>query len=226
MVFFIYTYEKAWCGKLWHDSFNYVLKSKYMRTEKLMMGTIVALTTFLVMCSCANESNDSVAKADSINKAERQAADSMVRNDQPDEASSKFLVRAANSGMTEVMISKVAVDRSTRQPVKDIARMLVADHQMVNDQVKSLAQQRNITLPDSISQDSKKMHDDVIAKRGTEFDKKYVNQMIDSHQESINSFESILNDTNDAAVKTFAQNTLPKLREHLDKLKQVKDGIK
>ncbi|MCR6721073.1 MAG: DUF4142 domain-containing protein [Chitinophagaceae bacterium] len=197
-----------------------------MRTEKIMMGTLGAFTSLLVLCSCGNEGNDSVAKADSINKAERRAADSLERADRPDEASSRFLVRAANSGMTEVMLSNVARDRSTRQPIKDIAQMLVADHQMVNGQVKTLAQQRNIALPDSISEDSKKTYDDVVAKRGTDFDKKYVNQMISNHEESINLFEGVLNDTNDAGVKTFAQNTLPKLREHLEKLKQIKDGIK
>lgn len=197
-----------------------------MRTEKIIMGTLGAFTSLLVLCSCGNESNDSVAKADSINNAERRAADSLERADRPDEASSRFLVRAANSGMTEVMLSNVAKDRSTRQPIKDIAQMLVADHQMVNGQVKTLAQQRNITLPDSISQESKKTHDDVVAKRGTDFDKKYLDQMISNHEESINLFEGVLNDTNDAGVRTFAQNTLPKLREHLEKLKQIKDGMK
>ena len=190
------------------------------------MAAFAALAGCFIMSSCNNEAGDSVEKADSINTAERRSADSSMRMAQPDEATSRFLVRAANSGMTEVMLGRVAADRATRQPVKDIARMLVSDHQAVNEQVKDLARQRSIALPDSISEESRKKYDDITAKRGTEFDKEYVDKMIDSHQESVDLFEGILNDTNDAGIKTFAQNTLPKLREHLDKLKQVKDGMR
>lgn len=199
-----------------------------MRTEKLVMGAMGACASLLMLFSCNNDGKDSVEKADSINRAERQRLeeDSIRRANQPDEASSKFLVRAANSGMTEVMMSQAAIERSTRQPVKDVAQMLVSDHRAANDQVKSLAQQRNVALPDSISDESRKDYNDIVAKRGTDFDKKYVNQMIDNHEKSIKMFEDVLNDTQDAGVRNFAQNTLPKLRQHLDMLKQVKDGIK
>lgn len=199
-----------------------------MRTEKLVMGAMGACASLLMLFSCNNDGKDSVEKADSINRAERQRLeeDSIRRANQPDEASSKFLVRAANSGMTEVMMSQAAIERSTRQPVKDVAQMLVSDHRAANDQVKSLAQQRNVALPDSISDESRKDYNDIVAKRGTDFDKKYVNQMIDNHEKSIKMFEDVLNDTQDAGVRNFAQNTLLKLRQHLDMLKQVKDGIK
>lgn len=192
------------------------------------MGAMGACASLLMLFSCNNDGKDSVEKADSINRAERQRLeeDSIRRANQPDEASSKFLVRAANSGMTEVMMSQAAIERSTRQPVKDVAQMLVSDHRAANDQVKSLAQQRNVALPDSISDESRKDYNDIVAKRGTDFDKKYVNQMIDNHEKSIKMFEDVLNDTQDAGVRNFAQNTLPKLRQHLDMLKQVKDGIK
>ncbi len=197
-----------------------------MRTVKILSGNLMAVASLLLMASCNNEATDSVSKADSINRAERRAADSINQAKIPDENVSKFLVRASNSSMTEVMMSQIALDRGTNKAVKDISKTLIDDHKALHDQVKSLAMQRNITLPDSISTDSREEYDDLLKKRGGDFDKEYVSEMIDEHEDGIKSMEDIVNNTNDAGIRTFAENSLVKMRTHLQTLKNIKDGMK
>ena len=55
----------------------------------------------------------------------------------------------------------MAQEKAQNADVKGFAMMLVQDHSAVNDQVKSMASQKNIALPDSISADKKQMIDDL-----------------------------------------------------------------
>jgi putative membrane protein len=181
---------------------------------------LVALA--FVAFACNNEASDSVDKADSANEAKND------NNQTPasDQASADFLVKAADGGMAEVECGQLAQSKATNAKVKSFASMMVNDHTGANSQVKSLAAARNITLPTSVSNEHKEKKDDLSKKSGADFDKAYMDLMVDDHQKTINLFEKASGDVNDAEVKTFADNTLPKLRMHLDSAKAIRSSIK
>ena len=68
--------------------------------------------------------------------------------------------------------------------------------------------------------------DDLAAKKGADFDKAYINAMIDDHQEDIDEFKKESTDGKDADLKTWATNKLPTLQGHLDMAKTTKSGLK
>ena len=103
--------------------------------------------------------------------------------------------------------------------------MMVHDHSAANEKVKTLAAQRNVTLPMAVSDESQKDIDDCSKKTGREFDKAYISDMVKKHQATIDMFEDAANKSNDADVKTFINNTLPKVREHLDSAKAIQKAI-
>lgn len=186
--------------------------------------TILFALPFLLL-ACNNEGKDSVEQADSANRA---AMDSSAgpQTIATDEESSGFLVKAADGGMSEVELGQLAQQKATHPDVKNFAAMMVSDHSAANDQVKSLATLRNVTLPATVSEDHKKHMDDLVKKNGNAFDKAYMNMMEDDHQKTIDLFENASNKVNDAEIKTFADNTLPKLRMHLDSVKAIRKRLK
>ena len=204
---------------------NYYLKSTDMSTKELVKFSLGAVTMLFIAAGCANEGKDSVEKADSINRADYREADS-AGGYRADRATSRFLVRAANSGMAEVKMAELASERATRADIKDVAKTIINDHQNANSQVKSLAGQRGIALPDSASDSKRRRYDDLSDERGADFDKQYVNRMIDDHEDDIDMFEDAIEDVRDPEVRNFAQNTLPRLRNHLEMLRQVKDKMR
>ena len=143
-----------------------------------------------------------------------------------DEGSSAFLVITANSGMTEVDLAALATQKATSQKVKDFASMLVHDHSAVNDQVKVLAAQKNITLPATISEDKQKQIDDMKKKSGKTFDKAFIDAMVNGHEDGISRFEKALIDAKDPDINSFADKTLMKLRVHLDSAKTIQASLK
>ncbi len=178
-----------------------------------------------LLLACNNEPKDSVQSADSTNEARKEMADSTGAY-QVDQASSDFLVKAANAGMAEVKMGELATQKSTNKKVKDMGNMMVMDHGAANEQVKALATQLNVNLPATVGDDMQKTYDDLTSKKGKEFDKAYVAQMVKDHENAIDLFKKANDDVKDDKVRTFANNTLPKLQMHLDSFKAVQKIIK
>lgn len=179
----------------------------------------------LSIWACNNEAKDSVEKADSMNEAKMDSPSTKAVIT-TDAETSEFLVKAANGGMAEVQFGDLALQKASSQQVKDFGQMMKDDHSAVNEQVKALAAQRNVTLPATISEDMRKHQDELAKKSGKDFDKEYVDMMVKDHQEDIKVFESAADKTNDAEVKTFINNTLPKLRSHLESIKTIQKTMK
>lgn len=190
-----------------------------------MIKVIMILMMVCIIGACNNEGKDSVEKADSINQAHIDSPN-VKKPVAADEETSSFLVKAADMGMTEVKLGNMAEEKGTHQSVKDFGAMMVHDHSAANDQVKTLASQRNVSLPAEASNDSRKDIDDLAKKNGTNFDKAYINAMIKGHQTTIDLFERALDKVNDTEVKTFINNTLPKVRKHLDSAKAIQKSLK
>lgn len=189
------------------------------------MKLLTMCGTFLLLAACNNSGKDSVEKADSANKANKDSGD--VSNvPATDDGNSAFLVRTANNGMAEVEMASMAMNKANTAGVKDFATMLHTDHAGVNTQVKNLAAQKNVVLPSAISEEKQKDINDLQVKSGNDFDKDFLDKMIAGHEKSIESFEKIAGESTDADVKAFATNTLPALRKHLEAAKTLKKALK
>lgn len=180
---------------------------------------IALLLGFAVVMSCNNEQkdkDDSIEKADSAN-AELHDTATTHTTQVVDEKSTDFLVRAANNAMTDIEMARIATQQATMQPIKDFASTLGTEHKSLNDQIKSLASKKNITLPATISTEAQKDIDKLGEKENKKnYDKLFVNKMIDRHKECIRLYEDAAKDAADVDIKTFANNSLTKLRLHLD----------
>ena len=143
---------------------------------------------------------DTTAKMSGVMKVDKDDAD--------------FAVEAANGGMAEVALGKLAEQKGVSQDVKDFGAKMVKDHGMANDKLKAIAMQKNITLPDSLGNDEKQTMADLSKKTGKDFDKAYVDAMVKDHKHDISAFEKEANNGKDMDIKNFASTTLPTLREH------------
>ena len=135
-----------------------------------------------------------------------------------------FLKAAAQGGMAEVALGKLAGTKSQNAEVKAFGKMIAADHAKVNAEVKALAAKKNITLPTDMGS-HKSMVDD-LTKATTTFDKDYVDAMVDDHEDDIAAFQKQADSSTDADVKALAAKTLPTLKAHLEKIKTILAKLK
>lgn len=72
------------------------------------------------------------------------------------EDDAEFAVKAADGGMMEVRLGELSKTNASSAQVKKFGDMMVSDHSKANDELKSLAAQKNITLPTALSGDKQK----------------------------------------------------------------------
>jgi putative membrane protein len=169
----------------------------------------------------ANDANDNKDSASTAAKMDTATSAAKMNTMPVDKDDADFAVKAANGGMMEVQLGNYAQQNAMSKRVKDFGAMMVKDHTKANEELKSIAAAKNITLPTSIGNDAQKDMDDMMKKKGNDFDKAYMNMMLDDHKKDVKEFEKAAKDCKDAEIKTFAGKTLPVLLAHLDSTKAI-----
>jgi putative membrane protein len=130
-------------------------------------------------------------------------------------ADKTFIRKAAQGGMAEVELGKLAQQQGSDQAVKDFGQRMVTDHQQANDKLMALAQSMNVQLPTSLDKKDQKELDKLKGLNGAAFDKAYARAMRKDHRMDIREFEHEAKSGKDTQVKQFAETTLPTLKDHL-----------
>jgi len=141
------------------------------------------------------------------------------------EDDAEFVMNAADGGMMEVELGKLAQQKASDDRVKEFGQMMIDDHSKANNELSSLAQTKNITILANVSEDKQQKIDDLSQKSGKDFDKAYMDLMVEDHQEDVDDFRDAANRAHDADVKAWAADKLPVLEQHLQKAKEIKDAL-
>jgi putative membrane protein len=137
-----------------------------------------------------------------------------------------FMKKAASGGMAEVKLGEVAKEKGSRKDVKDFGAMMAGDHGKANEELKSLAQKKGVTLPPGPTGKHEAAVNKLSKLSGEEFDKAYIDEMVKDHENAVKEFEQVSGSAKDADVKAFATKTLPTLKTHLERIRAIKGGAK
>lgn len=129
----------------------------------------------------------------------------------------EFIKDAAQGNAAEIALSNVAETKSQNPQVKQLAQMLMTDHQQANQQLQTIAQSHGVTIDPSLDMMNKHEVNRLEKADATDFDKEYTTLMLKDHVKAIKDFQEAAGKLDEADVKQYAQSVLPKLREHLEK---------
>jgi len=195
---------------------------------KKLNSILFTCLAVLALHACQSKTKDSKEGADSLNAAKDSSTkqSASAQGIAVDKSDAEFAVEAANGGIAEVEMGNTAVHSAVNPRVKKFGEMMVTDHTQANNELKDLAKSKNIVLPASVSADEQKMEADISKKTGKDFDKAYVNSMVDDHKKDIKAFEDAIKTLKDPDLKAFAEKTLPVLKKHLDSINAIHASIK
>jgi putative membrane protein len=132
-----------------------------------------------------------------------------------------FVKNAAAGGMMEVELGRIAAQKASSADVKSFGQRMVTDHSKANTQLMEIASQKGVTVPKALPADMQKEMDKLSKLSGAEFDKMYMSHMLKDHHKDISEFEKEASKGADSSLKSFAQTTLPTLREHLQMAQSI-----
>lgn len=194
--------------------------------KKLSYAIMIAVAAY-AFHGCSNTPKDAKENADSLNKTKdttkNVAATGGIAVTAGD---AKFATDAANGGLAEVALGKLAETKATNAQVKSFAAMMVTDHGKANDELMAIAKTKNITLPAAPDADHQKKLEDLSKLSGKDFDKAYVDAMVDGHKKALDLMQNAAKNCADADLKAFAAKTAPVVQTHLDAINKIHDSMK
>jgi putative membrane protein len=136
-----------------------------------------------------------------------------------------FVDKAAVGGMFEVQTSKIAQDKAHDQSVKDFAAMMIHDHEGANAKLETIAGEQKLKVPTDL--DAAHQSDLEKLQNSTDgVDQPYVEMQRDAHTDAVKLFESYAKDGDNAPLKAFAEETVPTLKMHQDKIEKIATAMK
>lgn len=136
-----------------------------------------------------------------------------------DERDAQFLVNAAEIHMEEIGLAKLAQQKGTTSPIKELGRTIEQTHQTALDELTTLAKRKKITIPNTITDQGDESYRALNEKAGDDFNESYAKLMIEKHEDAIVVYEKGAKKSRDKQITEWANSTLTALRKDLSAAK-------
>ena len=137
-----------------------------------------------------------------------------------------FVRKAAEGGLAEVELGKLAASKASDPEVKSFGQKMVDDHSKANDKLKQMVGTKGVNLPSDMSAKDKALQARLDKLSGADFDRTYMKEMLKDHQKDVAEFRrESKRAAADPDVKSFASETLPTLEDHLKMAQDVSKKV-
>jgi putative membrane protein len=136
-----------------------------------------------------------------------------------------FVTNAAVSDMYEIEAGKIAQTKGKSADVKAFGKMMVTHHTAMMNEMKPLVTAAGKTPPAGLDERRKGMIDNLNAASAADFDKVYLAQQEAAHNEALDLMKGYSERGDDAGLKGGATKAVPKIQEHLDKVKSLQAAM-
>ena len=127
-------------------------------------------------------------------------------------------------GRAEVDLGKLAQASGSHLDVKKYGEMMETDHRMAGEELKLLAGKTPDSATDAHGEHAD-LREELSKLSGREFDLRYIDQMIDDHEQGIAELEKKVEGADDPRVREWAAKMVPKMRQHLAKAKAIQHTL-
>lgn len=128
----------------------------------------------------------------------------------------KFVTTAAMTDMFEIKAGQLAQKKADGPAYQDFAQMTVADHTKTSQQLKPMAvNMPGIQLPLDLDSAHKAKIDKLGSLSGAAFERQYKTEQVAGHKQAVALFESYAKSGDNPELKSWAAQTLPTLKTHL-----------
>lgn len=189
--------------------------------KKMLMAT--AFAAVAALAACGPNASEQAATPPSETAAD--ALTPVVAPVDPAAKTLEFATKAANGDMIEIETSKIALTKTKNAEVKKLAQMMIADHTKTSAELKALAGKTTVAIPAALEGGNMATVDNIKNADATGFDDKYLDTIIDAHEDGVEAFKDYSENGQEPEFKAWATATLPKLQMHLDGAKALRDKV-
>ncbi len=141
--------------------------------------------------------------------------------------SEDFVNKATISDMFEVQSGKLAADKAKSEDVRDFGDQMVEDHSETTDELMELIKDENIDVqpPTELDEKHQANLDKLKNLSGAKFDQTYIPMQVLAHEKAVNLFQDYSKSGDNDALKDWASDTLPTLKDHLKEARELNEEL-
>jgi putative membrane protein len=126
-----------------------------------------------------------------------------------------FTMLAAQGGMAEIDLGKLAQQKSRSDVVTAFSKRMIDDHTKSNSQLAALAKQAGLPLPTEPAPGQLEMNQRLSTLNPADFDAEYMRAQVTDHQKTVQLLVWVIASGQDADLQRFASRALPEVLHHL-----------
>ncbi|MBO9703142.1 MAG: DUF4142 domain-containing protein [Sporocytophaga sp.] len=136
-----------------------------------------------------------------------------------------FINNASLSNLAEIDLGQLAATKASDDSIKAFGAFMVNEHTLAQNDLKTLAAQKNVTIPQELDSLHKAIKQQLQVLNGYQFDSLYISTQVVDHQKAQQIFNTEINSGQDQDVINYANKYLPHINEHLQKATQLKADL-
>ncbi|MFL5730401.1 MAG: DUF4142 domain-containing protein [Cytophagaceae bacterium] len=126
-----------------------------------------------------------------------------------------FMVKAAQGDKAEIELGQLAATNASDQAVKDFGQMMVNAHTQTSTQLKTIAAQKSVNVPDTLDAAHAALKTQLQSLSGFAFDSVYMHSQVNDHKDAQTNFQTEISGGQDSDVRNFAIQNFPAINHHL-----------
>ena len=140
---------------------------------------------------------------------------------------SSFVLSAGTQNEDEMKLLQAGIDKGTSAELKAHAKMMLADHKKMGQEVKAYAgKKKYATMSPSDSKAADELKDINTHTVGKDWDKAWTDKLVDGHEKTVSLFEKSQNNVKDSVLNGMITKTLPTLHSHLTMVQGLQTSLK
>lgn len=138
-----------------------------------------------------------------------------------DPADARAMKKLAAASLAEIDAGKLAAEKAKSPAVKQFGQKMVDDHTQMLDDLKKLAQEKDVSLPGTPDMEDRAKALKLRATSGDSFDKDYMSEMVKDHEKDVQETAGLAESAKDPQLKAAIEKAHAKIEEHLAMAKKI-----
>ncbi|OUL18328.1 DUF4142 domain-containing protein [Nostoc sp. 106C] len=126
-----------------------------------------------------------------------------------------FMTKAAQSDLTEIQTSQLALQKSRNKAVRNYAQQMIQQHTASSKKLAAIAKAKNFALPTDIGPENKALLTQLQRVSGNSFNQAYMQGQTKAHQKTLAEYQRYLQQGQDQDLRGFANQISPLVAQHL-----------
>jgi putative membrane protein len=138
-----------------------------------------------------------------------------------DDTDRLLLIKVRQAGLWEMPAGQQAQQRAHTEKVKEVGRHIATEHATLDQDVRGVAGQLGVVLPDRPNEDQQRWLAELTTKSGDDYERTFVNRLRAAHGKVFSVIAQIRASTSNSLIREFAQRAMTFVLRHMGYLEST-----